>query len=133
MAKISTLTKNLDALFSKCTRLRDADIDGYGDCCSCGKHVYWKDGDAGHWQTRDSFATRFDERNVHLQCRACNRFKSGNPSGYAMFMLKKYGEEVMAEIVQLKRKITTPAMKRDFLEEKIQIYKEKLKGLQDGR
>jgi hypothetical protein len=37
-------------------------------------------------------ATRFDEMNCNMQCRACNRFDEGNMSGYRKGLIEKYGE-----------------------------------------
>ena len=67
--------------FSKYIRLRDClrttgrpDI---GRCITCNKIITFKDNDAWHWITIGNKATKFDERNVYLQCSSDNRFKEG--------------------------------------------------------
>lgn len=83
---------NADKWFSIYIRLRDVGEDGYGHCCSCGKRLFWRDGDAGHFIPRQHRSTRFHQKNVHLQCRKCNRFDNGAPAGYALFLFKKYDQ-----------------------------------------
>ena len=87
----STIAK-LDRVFSEYIRLRDSDKNGYGKCITCGKVIHWKDGDAGHAINRAHMSTRFDEMNVHLQCRHCNRFREGEIVEYSMALVKKYGQ-----------------------------------------
>lgn len=69
------MTKNLkttlDRWFSLYIRLRDSDANGYSRCISCGKPVYWKEADCGHFINRRHMNTRYDERNCNLQCRNC--------------------------------------------------------------
>lgn len=83
--------RKLDKVFSLFIRKRDTE-NGYGKCCSCSRVVPYESMDAGHFINRRFQATRWREDNVHAQCRACNRFQEGNPAGYALFMLDKYGK-----------------------------------------
>jgi 5-methylcytosine-specific restriction endonuclease McrA len=85
----------LDRIFSEYIRRRDSDENGYGRCISCGKIVHWKDADAGHFVNRAHMALRYDEKNVNLQCRSCNRFDEGNSIGYSEGLVRKYGPEVL--------------------------------------
>lgn len=87
-----TLVRKLDTVFSKFIRKRDSE-DGYFKCCSCGQFKPIEQADAGHWINRRWMATRWREDNVHAQCRSCNRFDEGNSTGYALFMIEKYGKE----------------------------------------
>lgn len=95
---VRTLKNRLDILFSQYIRHRDTGFNEYGSCCSCGKNVKYKDGDAGHFVSRGKQMTRYDETNVHLQCRKCNRFENGNMIGYYQFMENKYGKEHILEL-----------------------------------
>lgn len=88
------LIKKLDTIFSKYIRLRDS-RNGTFKCCSCGHYKPYEQADAGHFVNRRWMAVRWDERNVHAQCRSCNRFDEGNAAGYTMFMLEKYGKGVV--------------------------------------
>lgn len=95
--------KALDTAFSQYIRLRDSNDQGIGYCCSCGKAVHWKDADAGHYINRKWHSTRWDEKNVHLQCRACNRFDEGNLPGYGRFMQRRYGDDTIDYLLSIKR------------------------------
>ena len=88
----------LDTVFSIFIRQRDAQNNGFGNCISCGRPVFWKNADCGHYNNRKHMATRYDEVNCNLQCRACNRFDEGNMSGYRHGLIKKYGEEKVIEL-----------------------------------
>ena len=96
------LTKKLDVAFSKMIRKRD-DKGGYFICCSCGQTKSSEQADAGHFINRKWVSTRWHEENVHSQCRACNRFDEGNASGYALFMINKYGKERVEFLQALSR------------------------------
>lgn len=95
------LIKKLDTHFSKFIRARDSK-DGMFYCCSCGQLKPYASADAGHFINRRWMATRWREDNVHAQCSSCNRFDEGNASGYALFMLKKYGQAHVEYLQALK-------------------------------
>ena len=78
--------------FNLYIRWRDADSFVWVTCCSCGKRVPLDRSDAGHFVSCDREPTRFDEQNVHGQCRQCNRFASGRAAEHGVFIEKKYGE-----------------------------------------
>lgn len=87
--------RKLDTIYSKFIRLFYADANGIVKCASCGKLVFWKDADCGHYIGRQHHATRWYEKNTHPQCRDCNRFNEGNKGRYAMFLVEKYGEDII--------------------------------------
>lgn len=89
-------------MFSEYVRLRDADINGFTRCISCGKVEYWKDADCGHYINRKHLSTRWHEKNCHAQCRACNRFDEGNSLGYAKGLIARYGHGVLDELEFIK-------------------------------
>ena len=89
------LKDKLDRIFSTYIRLRDSDENGYGRCISCNKIIHWKEGDAGHAVNRRHLSLRYDEKNVNLQCRSCNRFDESNSIGYYNGLIKKYGYDVI--------------------------------------
>lgn len=96
-------TTKLDKVFSEYIRRRDSDENGYGKCISCGKVVHWKDADAGHFVNRKHNSLRWNEANVNLQCRACNRFDEGNLPGYALGIQKKHGKDIIEKLMVAKR------------------------------
>ena len=119
----------LDTIFSKYVRLKYAE-NGYVACCSCGKVFHWKAIHAGHWIIRKYLNTRWDEFNVHPQCCSCNTFGEGNSAGYAQFMLKTYGTEIMDDLYEKSRDNTQ--WKAEDIEKLIPIYKAKLKSVESN-
>lgn len=103
---IPSLKKKLDRVFSEYIRLRDVGDNGYGRCISCGKIVFWKEADAGHFVNRSHMGTRYSERNVNLQCRSCNRFDEGNNIGYTRGLISKYGVKVINDLEVKKHSIS---------------------------
>lgn len=102
--KRSTIVKKLDALFSTYIRLRDSE-EGYVNCITCGKVKNWKEVDAGHFQTRAKYSTRWDERNVNAQCKGCNMVNGGQQYIHGLEIDKKFGEGTANELVILSQKI----------------------------
>ena len=118
--------KAMDRIFSKYIRLRDSK-DGYFICCSCGQMKPYAMADAGHFINRRWMSLRWREDNVHAQCSACNRFDEGNSAGYAVFMIKKYGQEHVDMLLALKHQSQKWT---DFeLDLLIKEYKQKVKAL----
>jgi hypothetical protein len=79
-------------VFSEYIRMRDADDRGICHCATCGKPVFWKEADAGHFVTRNKKTVKFDERNVHAQCSRCNRFLGGEQYRMGLYIDNKYGK-----------------------------------------
>lgn len=94
-------------LCSEYNRRKDADIHGYGKCCSCGKYLHWKEGDAGHFIPRArGKAVYWEPDNIHLQCPGCNRFDVERAKiGYTRFMLAEYGDNRVDELMQQSRTV----------------------------
>jgi hypothetical protein len=97
------LKAKLDKVFSRFIRLRDCCGSDQGPCCTCGKIVIWKYGDAGHFQTRGRLNTRFDERNVNLQCKYCNGPMSGQQYLHGIFIDHRHGVGTADELLYLSR------------------------------
>ncbi len=77
-------------------------------CASCGIVCSYEESDCGHFKPNSERnmnlggnALWFDLRNLHKQCRKCNRFASGNLSGYSIYLEKKYGYGILQEIHKL--------------------------------
>jgi hypothetical protein len=84
--------KKLDEQFSRYIRLRSTDHRGYGRCFTCSKEMHWKSVDAGHFQTRSKYATRWDEQNVQFQCKHCNMSNGGQQYEFGLKLDEVYGE-----------------------------------------
>lgn len=126
MAKKKTLKQHkdrIDRVFHEYIRRRDVNSDGYGECISCSKKIHFTESDAGHFISRQHLSTRWDERNVHLQCRKCNRFEYGRQYEYSV----KIGGEIAEELLILSRQIQkfSDAELLDIYEK----FNEKLKDL----
>lgn len=87
----------------------------------------YEQADAGHFINRRFMATRWREDNVHAQCRYCNRFSEGAGSGYALFILRKYGEKKLEYLDAIKN--TTVKWTDSELELLIKEYKDKVKSI----
>lgn len=120
------LEKKLDKVFSEYTRKKETK-DGYGKCVSCGVFKDYSQLDAGHFINRKWRATRWDERNVHIQCISCNRFSEGNAAGYALYMLDRFGRSEVEYLHALSRE--TARFSDSEGELLIKEYKQKLKEL----
>lgn len=107
--KKTLLTKPLTQLkaiavthFNKFIRKRDQDKP----CISCGKYTLLQ---AGHFYSAGSNpVVRFNEDNVHGQCKKCNYFLSGNLLPYRENLIEKIGQDRFDKIthsVQLSKQI----------------------------
>jgi hypothetical protein len=95
-----TLKNKLWRYFSLFVRGRDNYL-----CISCGKQLERNTSQAGHFFPRTTgLALYFDERNVNCQCLACNVFKAGNLSAYAVALRAKYGPDILEELDAERRK-----------------------------
>ena len=54
--------------------------------------------DAGHFIDRRYLPTKFDERNVHPQCKKCNQMEDGNIKAYEYYLIGKYGPDILDEL-----------------------------------
>ena len=108
---LKTLRNKLDRVFSEYIRKRDANRNGYVRCVTCGREHHWREGHAGHFIKRQYLATRYDPRNCHFQDAYCNTYRGGALIEYTLFMQKTYGQEVIDELMRLKR--TTVKFTRD--------------------
>lgn len=92
---VSTLVRKLDTVFSLYIRLRDSRPFGYraARCISCGQVKPFDQMDAGHFIGRTHMATRFDEENVHCECRSCNRFSADHMIYYQRNLESKIGRD----------------------------------------
>ena len=100
--KLSAVKRDALAWLSKCIRLSEAAVTGYGSCVTCGHGDNWVDLQAGHFVARaQGNLAAFDIRNIHTQCFRCNINLGGNGAEYFPWMVAKYGQEVVEEIRQL--------------------------------
>ena len=112
----SSLIKEAQTVFNAYIRRK---YKGF-PCASCGKK-YETSFQAGHFfPVGRCSATRFDERNVFLQCEECNMMKSGNLGEYKKFLLDEIGVDEFERLEEKSREIK--AWSEDELREIIERY-----------
>lgn len=116
--------KELDKWFSVFIRMRDKGI-----CFTCGKELYWKAQQNGHYISRSCLALRFDEINCNCQCVGCNIFKHGNMPSYALALVRKHGAKILEKLEKRSREITK--LDKDWYIAKIEYYKKQIKKLEN--
>jgi len=111
--------KKADACFSKFIRRRDKHR-----CQTCGKQMQSNESQCGHYVSRSCFALRFSEKNCLCQCVACNVFKKGNLDQFALKLMKKWGDNILYELDEIRkeRKRTVKKYGRDFYKKIISLY-----------
>jgi Bacteriophage Lambda NinG protein len=126
------LIKEAQAAFNKFIRFRDIS-DGRG-CISCGKRydaseqVPGGGWDAGHYRSVGSaYHMRFEEMNVHLQCKRCNDRKSGNAVDYRIRLIKRAGIDA---VEALEADQTTRNWTRDDVRQIRDEYRAKARELE---
>jgi hypothetical protein len=125
------LIRKLDGLVSQYVRKtgapESAPRSGYASCVTCGKTAPWQEMQAGHWIKRGHASTRFDLRNIHVQCPGCNMYAGGRQDVMAGYILEVYGPETVKELLTLKQ--TPKRWSVAELHEKIAEFQELLAGL----
>jgi len=120
-----TLRKNAWKLFSKIVREEEKYV-----CYTCGKDMSnaKTTADAGHYipQSKGNIL-RFDRRNVHCQCTACNRYLHGNLSTYALKLEAQYGHGILQKFEDIKNQ--QKKFTREELEAMIVDYKQRLQSI----
>ena len=130
--------KKLWKVFSRYVRLRDSEeylemfpeVGEIGAACiSCQNFYPIKNIQAGHFITSVKTRIKYDERNVHAQCYSCNIHKKGAWDDYYKAMQKKYGDNVIAELMELRNK--PKRFTAEELEEAYDYYTAKVKEYTD--
>lgn len=88
---------------------------------------HWQDIDAGHFYSRRHRSVRWDEMNVHPECKRCNRFDTDHLHGYFKFMIDRYGVDKMQELTDIKN--TTQKFNKFDLSVMILNYNDLVKQL----
>ena len=125
---LSQLKKDFDSIFSRWIRLKNSK-NGKCMCITCGVWKKNKEQQAGHYISRTYLSTRFDERNVNVQCVSCNVFAKGRLDEYALWLIGQYGNGILEELN--KKKWEQKKYSRLEYNSFIQIYKDKIKRLND--
>ncbi len=128
------LTKELQKVFNAYIRQRD-----YGNnCISCDKTIDWESStstggvcDAGHYLSVGSRVhLRFNEDNVHAQCKYCNNYLAGNPASYRVGLIKKIG---LDRVKALECNSTVNKHSTEHLKGMIDYYKLNIKNIKNDK
>ena len=114
LRKIKAITNEIWKYFSEYIRIRDKFT-----CYTCGKVE--KPGQAGHYIHNK---LDFDPINVHCQCVACNKWKSGNLGVYAERLIFEYGADVVQDLRTRSNEIWKPS--RTELAKLLEQWKQEL-------
>jgi hypothetical protein len=131
LKSIGTLKAEAQTAFNVFIRARDADLP----CICCDKFpiqtgMRGGEYDAGHYRSRGSADhLRFNEDNVHKQLKNCNRYASGNITGYRQGLIKKIGLERLEALESNNKGIK---WNKEMLIEIKKTYQAKLKELLKG-
>lgn len=123
------LLKVFDEVRRQYIRKRDKNWKDEAICISCGVVRPVTELQVGHYYKRQhDFQTELagEERNTNMQCIPCNGIKRGNPHGYAVGLIGKYGKDI---ILELEKKKIKKFWKYKEVEELIEEYKNKIKEL----
>lgn len=126
---IPQLKKKAWELLSQIIRRSHADEGGTVECYTCGRLMNWeKDGaQAGHAIPGRTGAVLLDESVIRVQCTSCNIFHRGQYHIFATKLIEEKGLDWWkCKLVESKK---IRKWSRVELEETIEKYKEKLKGL----
>ena len=97
------LVKQLDKLCRQILLIRDWRPGDMFRCISCHCLLPLQVAQVGHFISRRYESTRWDLRNVNLQCASCNKWHSGNLIEYRKTLVEKHGEEEIAFMEQMYR------------------------------
>lgn len=92
------LVKKLDTAFSLYIRTRDKFI-----CQTCGKTRPEVIIQCGHLFSRQSYSTRWDERNAFAQCASCNFYHEADFEPLRQAFLRKYDQDIYDSVYRAYR------------------------------
>ncbi len=99
---LKTLKKEADKIYSEYIRKKYSDKMGIVSCFTCDIKKPWKEQQNGHYISRNILSTRFCDLNCHVQCVACNVFKRGNLTVYAIRLQRRYGTDILEKLNKLR-------------------------------
>lgn len=90
MAERQMLIHDLDFVFSRYIRIREANVSGIVSCFTCDKNAHYSKMQLGHYIKRGETLLRWDNRNAKVQCPTCNCSLHGNMDVYTERLNKEY-------------------------------------------
>ena len=83
--------------------------------------------DAGHFQTRAKYSTRWDEMNVKPQCKHCNMTNGGHQYEFALQLDRDYGPGTAEQVLRRSNELRKFTSKE--LQEMTALYRDKLRTI----
>lgn len=128
---LSSLKGELQKIFNEFIRIRDTQTNQgtkFFICISCQAPKGLEEMHAGHcFPVGGHEAVRFDEDNVHGQCRYCNFYQHGAPELYKYNLVKKIGQAAFNKLELRSHNLSK--MDRFEVEYLIKHYQDKVKKL----
>lgn len=128
---LSSLKKQAVAWFSRYFRLKNSNDQGFCECYTCGKVMFWKDAQAGHLLDGRYNSILFNEDCQRIQCTGCNLFKAGNKEVFIPKYIDEMGREKFDEMVRLKG--TTVKFGKRELEVMKDTFKDQARRIADKK
>lgn len=123
------IEERLDEAVSEYVR-RSAAIDGgYVRCVTCNAMDHWKRFDNGHYISRVFRATRWNLKNMGVQCLHCNRFIGGVQHVMRRHLVKLHGEDAISRMEIEATLHGESRMGREWMIEQILYFRAELKKL----
>lgn len=131
MESTSVLTKKADEICSKYIRTRDCLLSTgskeSGECVTCKKVYPFGKLQCGHFMSRSHRATRWEEKNMDVQCYGCNIGDKWRQYEHWLYINERYWEWTAESIYRASQSLQK--VSPDFLHEIINIYSLKLSQL----
>lgn len=119
-------------LYKRMDKLTSVLVRNLGDkCVTCGKRLPYNRRQAGHYIPRAVIATRWDLRNVNVQCAECNVALEGNIKKYSKYMAKHYGVNVKSMYDLVYEAYKNGKLKATPVDKVIDIYNDYLTAVRD--
>ncbi|MBU1081632.1 MAG: recombination protein NinG [Spirochaetes bacterium] len=128
------LEDKLDEAVSEYVRRMAAMDGGYVRCVTCGDVGHWKKYDNGHYVSRAFRGTRWNLKNLGVQCPHCNRFLGGVQHIMRAHLVKLHGEEAISHMEYEATLHGETRMNRVWMIEQIVYWRAELKRIRkEGR
>ena len=126
-SELETLKKNVVKICHEYIRERDKGKP----CVSCGQ-PWNSEHQAGHFYKAGDYSNlKYNENNIHNQCKGCNLMKDGNENQYRIKITKRITKQELTELDQMASDYKKSSFKwdREELKKIRTYYREKLKQL----
>ena len=126
---LSELEDKLDEAVSEYVRRMASGPGGLTRCVTCLEPSHWKEMDCGHYVSRVFRATRWNLKNLGVQCPRCNRFLGGVQHVMRAHLVKMYGDEEVRKVELEATMQGETRMDKFWMIEQIRAWRQKLKEL----